>query len=211
MISRAVSHFKRVVVAAALVVIVKVTCEVVLGYRRYLPPDFAADFLYGRQAYFHGAYQWAFYPHIAGGPLALALGTLLVGDWFRLRWPEWHRRLGRLHVLNVLFVVAPSGLWMAFYAAAGWVGTASFVLLSSLTSLTAALGWRAAVLRRFAEHRTWMWRCYVLLCSAVVIRVLGGFGTVAGVTASWWDPASTWVCWVVPLAVLEASRKPSRG
>jgi hypothetical protein len=100
---------------------------------------------------------------------------------------------------------------MAFYAAAGWVGTASFVLLSILTGLTAALGWRAALLRRFAEHRTWMWRCYVLLCSAVVIRLLGGFGTVVGVTAGWWDPASTWVCWVVPLAVFEVTRLRARG
>lgn len=199
----AASLWSRVLAITSLIVIAKVTLEVVLGYRRYLPPDFSADFLHGREAYFHGPYQWAFYPHIASGPVSLILGTLLIGDWFRLRWPRWHRTLGRVHVANVLLVVTPSGLGMSFQAAAGPVGTVSFVCLSLLTATTAALGWRAAVHRRFDVHRRWMWRCYVLLCSAVVIRVLGGFGTVMGITATWWDPAATWICWVLPLAVLE--------
>jgi uncharacterized membrane protein len=197
------SPLRSLLTITTLIVIAKVTLEVVFGYRRYLPPDFTADFLRGREAYFHGPYQWAFYPHIASGPIALVLGTLLVSDRFRLRWPSWHRALGRVHVANVLLLVTPSGLGMSFHAAAGPVGIVSFVCLSLLTATTAALGWRAAVNRRFDEHRRWMWRCYVLLCSAVVIRVLGGFGIVMGITADWWDPASTWVCWVLPLAILE--------
>jgi hypothetical protein len=40
-------------VAAALL-IVKVTLSVILGYRDYLPPNFDADFLLGRESYFWG-------------------------------------------------------------------------------------------------------------------------------------------------------------
>ena len=64
-------------------------------YPDYLPPDFSSDFLLGRQRYFHGAYQWAFYPHIAAGPVTLILGTLLVSATFRRRvggaslLPKW--------------------------------------------------------------------------------------------------------------------------
>ena len=53
--------------------ILKVTVSVLLGYRDYFPPNFESDFLRGRQAYFFGAYQWAFYTHIASGPVSLIL------------------------------------------------------------------------------------------------------------------------------------------
>ena len=57
-----------------------------------------------------------------------------------------------------------------------------------------------------------MWRCYLLLCSAVVLRLMGGLATVTGVTASWFDPLATWLCWLVPLTAFElrewSQRKP---
>lgn len=203
--SRAVRWRNALTLAAALLVL-KVTAEVVLGYRNYLPPDFHSDFLHGRERYFSGGYQWAFYTHIASGPVTLVAGLLLVSERFRLGFPQWHRMLGRIQVALVLLLVAPSGLWMAFYAAAGTTATVSFVLLAILTGACAALGWRAAVQRRFLVHRCWMWRCFVLLCSAVVLRVVGGLATVSGMHADWFDPLASWACWVAPLAVFELSR-----
>jgi Predicted membrane protein (DUF2306) len=57
--------------------------------------------------------------------------------------------------------------------------------------------------RRFADHRRWMWRCYLLLCSAVVLRLIGGLATVTGVTAPWLDPVANWMSWLTPLAAFE--------
>jgi len=82
---------------------------------------------------------------------------------------------------------------------------ASFALLAILTGACAALGWRAAMQRRFAVHRRWMSRCYLLLCSAVVLRLMGGLATVSGVSAPWFDPLASWGCWVLPLATYELS------
>lgn len=45
------------------VLVVKVTASVVANYRNYWPPNFASDFLRGREAYFPGAYQWQFSEH----------------------------------------------------------------------------------------------------------------------------------------------------
>ena len=57
-----------------------------------------------------------------------------------------------------------------------------------------------------------MWRCYLLLCSAVVLRLIGGLATVTGVTAPWVDPLATWMSWLVPLTAFElrewTRRKP---
>jgi len=161
---------ERLLTAAAALLVLKVTGSVVLGYRSYLPPDFDAGFLLGREGYFFGAYQWAFYAHLVSGPLTLLAGTLLVSDRVRRRVPRFHRLLGRLQVACILLVLTPSGLWMAWYAVTGAVAGAGLAVLAVATAAGASFGWRSAVARRFDEHRRWMWRTYVLLCSAVVKR-----------------------------------------
>ena len=172
-----------------------------LSYRDYFPPNFRADFLLGRQQHFFGAYQWAFYAHIIAGPLALASGLALMSESLRRRFPAGHRRLGRVLVLGVLLVVAPSGLWMARYAATGAVAGMAFATLAIATALCAAQGWRYAVRRQFAKHRRWMQRCFALLCSAVVLRVFGGLAEVLGVAGAY--PWAAWLCWLLPLAHVE--------
>jgi hypothetical protein len=198
--------YARLLTIAALLLIGKVTLSVVVGYRRYLPPDFEAEFLLGREAYFWGTYSWAFYAHLAAGPVTLLLGTLLVSSRFRHFAPAWHRRLGRVQGALVLLVLVPSGLWMAWYAMTGTAAAWGLGTLAAATGVCIALGWRAAVQRRFADHEQWMWRTYLLLCSAVVIRVFGGLATVASFDALWFYPFSVWTSWVVPLAVYETAR-----
>ena len=58
-------------------------------------PNFASDFLRGREGHFFGVYQWAFYTHILSGPVSLILGLILIGERSRARFPKWHRYLGR--------------------------------------------------------------------------------------------------------------------
>jgi hypothetical protein len=185
----------------AALLICKTTVAVLVTFRDYFPPNFRADFLLGRDGYFFGAYQWAFYAHIIAGPLALINGLFLISDSARRRFPVWHRRLGRVQVLCVLFVVAPSGLWMARYAASGTFAAVGFATLAIATAFCAAQGWRAAIERQFNNHRSWMLRCYALLCSAVVIRVIGGLSEVLGV--EWIYPFASWFSWLLPLFVLE--------
>src|SRR5262249_13552071 len=156
---------------------------VVSGYRDYFPPNFGSDFLRGREDHFFGAYQWAFYTHILAGPASLILGLTLFAERSQARFPSWHRYLGRLQVACVLLLVTPSGLWMAYYAAAGPMAAIGLAALAVATAVCASLGACLAVAGRFVEHRRWMWRCYLLLCSAVVLRLIGGLATVAGVSA----------------------------
>jgi hypothetical protein len=51
-----------------------------------------------------------------------------------------------------------------------------------------------------------MWRTYLLLCSAVVIRLFGGLATVFAFDPPWVYPTSVWASWLVPLAVFELRR-----
>lgn len=192
-----------VIRALAVLLILKIVVITWISYRDYMPPNFQSDFLAGREGYFFGTYQWAFFPHIVSGPVSLLLGMLLLSDRFRTKSPLWHRRLGKVQVANVLLIVAPSGLWMAWYAAMGPIAAVGFAGLAFATGATVALGWRTAVKRRIEAHRRWMNRCFVLLCSAVVVRVNGGLGLAAGIDAHWFYVQIAWTSWLVPLALLE--------
>jgi hypothetical protein len=183
-----------------------VTFSVIVGYRNYFPPNFHADFLRGRQAYFFGAYRWAFYAHLISGPASLIFGLILANEEFGIRFPRWHRSLGKVQAVVVLILLLPSGLWMARYAQTGIVATIGFSALAITTGACVIFGWRAAVNRRFFEHRLWMLRCFVLLCSAVVLRVIGGLVTVTGVGDAWGYPLASWASWLGPLAVFELVR-----
>jgi hypothetical protein len=183
----------------------KVTLSILLEYRNYIPPNFRADFLRGREPYFWGGYAWAFYAHLAAGPPSLILGTVLVSERFRRLAPSWHRRLGRVQTTGILLLLAPSGLWMSYYAATGAVAAAGLGSLAIATAACAALGWKAAVRRQWIDHRRWMWRTFILLCSAVVLRMIGGLATVVQFDADWLYSLSAWVSWLAPLLVLESS------
>ncbi len=186
----------------ACLLVCKTTIVVLLTYPDYFSPNFRSDFLLGRKAYFFGPYQWAFYTHLFSGPFVLINGLILMSSPVRQRFQTWHRRLGRVQVACVLFLVAPSGLWMAWYAATGAIAAAGFAVLAVVTVVCATKGWRAAMQRRFGEHRRWMLRCYVLLCSAVVLRVIGGLSDLLGV--EWTYPYAAWLSWLLPLIVLES-------
>lgn len=201
--SRARTILRQTTQLLAIALVFRVTFSVVWNYRNYLPPNFSSDFLRGRESYFFGPYSWAFYVHLVTGPITLILGTFLVMDRLRMRFPEWHKRMGRIQGMCILGFMTPSGLYMAFYADAGPIAAVGFVALALCTAACVAMGWRTAIQRKFVAHRLWMWRCYVLLCSAVVIRLVGGFGAVMGIDAAWVYQTSAWMSWIGPLIVFE--------
>ncbi|MEM9185892.1 MAG: DUF2306 domain-containing protein [Planctomycetota bacterium] len=198
----------RLLQGLACLLVVKTTAAILANYPGYLPADFTTGFLFGREGYFFGAYAVAFYTHIAAGPFCLLSGVVLLSERLRRRSPAWHGRLGRAHVAAVLLLLTPSGLWMAAYAAVGPVAGAGFACLSLATAAAAALGARAAIQRRFADHRRWMQRLFALLSSAVVLRVIGGAAEVLDLTGTY--PVAAWASWLLPLAALELARLSSR-
>ena len=127
--------WRHVLTLLATVLILRVTAGVVLQYRNYFPPDFRADFLLGRQPYFWGSYRGAFYLHIISGPPSLILGMLLLSNRFQAAAPDWHRRLGKIQVANVLLFVVPSGLWMARYAMTGAIAGTGLASMGVATAI----------------------------------------------------------------------------
>lgn len=157
----------RVVQTLACLLVVKTTLAIVLGYRDYFPPNFYSDFLHGRDGYFFGLYRWAFYVHIVTGPFTLLAGMVLLSSSLRRRFPQWHRCLGRVQGVCVIFLLAPSGLWMAWYAESGWVAGLSFATLSVATVFCAAVRRRVGKQRLGGSSNCINAGCNAALCCSV--------------------------------------------
>jgi len=170
----------------------------------YCPPNFDSLFRKGRDGMFSGAYRAAFYVHILSAPLVLFNGLILLSEYVRRRHGGWHRWLGRVQVVVLLLFVLPSSVVMSRHAFGGWPAGLSFLLLSAATASCAIVGVVYACRHRYHQHRRWMLRCYVLICSAVVLRLISGTAGLFGVPSP--EHAyifAAWSSWLLPLAACE--------
>lgn len=192
----------------AIALVLRVLVSILTNYPDYFPPDFDSLFLQGREETFTSVYQSAFYVHIFSGPVVLFNGLILLSETVRRRWGGLHRLLGRLQVGVLLVFVLPSSVMMSRHAFGGWPAGLSFLLLSGATAGCAVVGVFYARRRQYARHRRWMLRSYVLICSAVVLRLISGAAGLVGVSS----PEETyiiaaWSSWLVPLAVYEIAER----
>jgi uncharacterized membrane protein len=195
----------------AVVLILRVLAAILANYPDYFPPNFDSLFLQGREATFTGVYRPAFYVHIFSGPVVLFNGLILLSEYVRRRHGGLHRLLGRVQVAVLMLFVLPSSVVMSRHAFGGWPAGLSFLLLSAATAGCAIAGVVHARRRRYDQHRRWMLRSYVLICSAVALRLISGAAGLAGVPSP--EGAyivAAWSSWLFPLAAYEiAERLPA--
>ncbi|MGH7171711.1 MAG: DUF2306 domain-containing protein [Gemmataceae bacterium] len=196
----------------AVVLILRVLAVILANYPDYFPPHFHSLFLQGREAMFRGSYRAAFYVHILSAPLVLFNGLILLSAYVRRRHGGWHRGLGRVQVAVLLLFVLPSSVVMSRRAFGGWPAGLSFLLLSVMTASCAIVGVVHACRRSYDQHRRWMLRSYVLICSAVALRLISGTAGLVGVP----NPEhayifAAWSSWLFPLAAcILVERWPAR-
>ncbi len=187
------------------VLFVKVLLAILYEYRWYFPADFdSSSFLIGRRETFIGVYRTAFYAHIISGPVAIVFGSCLMLSGGRSRFSRLHRLAGRMQVLIVLTVVVPSGFVMALQATAGPTATYGFASLSIATAVSATATVYFAIARKFQSHRIWAGRCFVLLCSPLLLRLISGALIVLQFESDWFYRLNAWLSWLIPLAIYEA-------
>ena len=187
----------------AVLLVLRVLWGILSNYPSYFPADFRTSFLVDRERYFHGFYRTSFYVHIVSSPISLIVGLFLISSYSR-RWvPRVHRIFGRIQIATVCLAVAPSGFVMSFYALGGVLSTVAFLLLSVLTGATALIGFRSALMGQFQEHQRWMWRCWILLSSALILRLLTMVLSSFGLEPLMLYRVNVWLSWLIPLMVLE--------
>ncbi|OOC53489.1 MULTISPECIES: DUF2306 domain-containing protein [Nocardiopsis] len=154
--------------------------------------------------------------HIFGGAVLTLLVILQVWPWLRARHPAVHRWSGRTYVMfGVSFVGVPA-LLIAPLSHTGISGQASSVVWALLWLSCTVLGYRMARRRRYAEHREWMLRSFVLLFGIALNRPVvflfiliaipqldTTFGGDTDAMAMAIAPASSFLSWVLPLLFVE--------
>ncbi|HEY0041966.1 MAG TPA: DUF2306 domain-containing protein [Flavisolibacter sp.] len=129
------------------------------------------DFLITKQNVYHIDYwRYSFYAHVFTSIFVLPAGFTQFNSAFFKK--SWHRRLGMIYILTVLFITAPTGFLMGIHANGGLASKTSFVLLSTLWFITTLLALLSAKKRRFIDHGEWMLYSYALTLSAISFRLI---------------------------------------
>ena len=197
---------QRVAFCLAVVLFVKTLVMVVAEYRNYFPANFESNFLSGKEAFFAGSYQYAFYIHICTGPIVLLVAPWLMFSGTRKPYLRLHRVLGKSLVYLTLFFMLPSGLVMATRALTGPIAGVSFFLLSGLTAVSIVMSAWHARNRRFVVHRVWATRSFLLLASPLALRLMTGATIFLDVETEWTYRFAAWGSWLIPLAAFELRR-----
>lgn len=114
----------------------------------------------------------AFYIHITGGLIALAVGPFQFLEKFRARHMKLHRQLGKIYVAAILVLGGPAGFFMAFFANGGPWADVGFMVMAFLWVGTTWLGLRDIMRKDLMGHIRWMIRSYAMCFAAVTLRIL---------------------------------------
>lgn len=138
----------------------------------YFNFDLKTGFLAIKQSYI-GNPIWvaAFYTHVITSCFLLLAGFTQFSSRLLNRYPQLHRRLGKMYVFILLFLSGPAGFIMALLANGGFYSRIGFTLLSVLWLTFTALGWFYAAKRDFKKHRIFMIRSFALTVSALTLRL----------------------------------------
>jgi uncharacterized membrane protein len=138
---------------------------------QYLPIRTDAAFLLIKQDYID-IIPWriAFFVHVFSSMFVLIAGFTQFSPNLLTNYKKLHRIIGKIYVIDILFITGPASFIMALLANGGISSRIAFTLLAILWMATTALAWRTAMSRQFTAHKEWMMRSYALTLSALTLR-----------------------------------------
>lgn len=118
----------------------------------------------------HPEYLWFFYLHVYTSIFVLVAGFLaILRTNFGIK--NFHQFTGKVYIFLILFLAAPSGIYMGFHANGNFFAKLSFVILGTLWWFSTLKAFQLAKEKRFQEHKKWMWRSFALTLSAITLRM----------------------------------------
>ncbi|MFH8789592.1 DUF2306 domain-containing protein [Streptomyces roseoverticillatus] len=199
-----------------------------LAIRVYLPPDMATSRVPPRSDLHYALLVC----HIFTAAVAALLGPLQFWPRLRARRPRLHRWTGRAYFFAGVFPSILFAIPVVWFTPVGFSNQAALGTLDVLWAVTGVSAYRAALQRRYADHRLWMIRNFSMTFVAISSRIIQPFIEHA-VAAQAQDPlsyggdplaaahdiasASAWLGLVINLIATEAwiqyryGRRPERG
>ncbi|SEJ01575.1 Predicted membrane protein [Myroides marinus] len=139
----------------------------------YFPIKDDVAFLAIKQEEVHelSPYLTIFYIHVITSIFVLLIGFFQVFPNWKLYPMRWHRVLGYIYVILLLFFAGPSGLYIGYYANGGLLAQIAFLLLGVLWLFYTGRSVRRILNKDIEGHQYDMWRSYALALSALTLRM----------------------------------------
>jgi hypothetical protein len=140
----------------------------------------------------NGFYNACFYTHITAGALCIFTSLIQFSRYILKKSKAIHRFSGKIYVFVVLFLGAPTGLYMSFFAKGSYWERALFMFMASWWFITTLYGLSTIHKRNVIAHKIWMMRSYSMAMTAVTFRVyhifffLMGWGHLENYELSLW-------------------------
>lgn len=130
------------------------------------------DFIAERSLLFQSnLYNTCFYIHIAAGALCIGTALIQFSRYMLKKSKAIHRISGKIYVAVVLFLGAPTGLYMAFFAKGSFWERCLFMFMAGWWFTTTLYGLSTIHKRNIVAHKVWMIRSYAMAMTAVTFRV----------------------------------------
>ncbi len=117
----------------------------------------------------HAEYLPLFYLHVYTSIFVLLSGFIAITRR-NFGVQNLHKYSGKVYILGILALAAPTGIYMGWHANGGWSSQLSFILLGFLWIYTTAKAYTSIRKKNYKEHKHWMWRSFVLTLSAITLR-----------------------------------------
>lgn len=118
-----------------------------------------------------GLYAACFYLHILAGAICIGAALIQFSRIVLKKALNLHRWAGRAYVAVVLFLGAPTGLYMSFFAKGTVWERSLFLFMALWWFITTWYGLSTILRKNVLAHRFWMIRSYAMAMTAVTFRV----------------------------------------
>jgi Predicted membrane protein (DUF2306) len=157
--------------------------------------SFSKDFSFIQERSFlfqSNIYNASFYIHIFAGMLCITTALIQFSRYILKKTKAVHRWSGKIYVFVVLFLAAPTGLYMSFFAKGSFWERALFMFMAIFWFISTYYGLTSILKKNVLAHKIWMMRSYAMAMTAVTFRVyhivfyLVGWGHLENYEISLW-------------------------
>jgi len=115
-------------------------------------------------------YKYSFYIHIFAGMLCISTALIQFSSFIIKKRKKIHIWSGRIYVMVVLLLGAPTGLYMSFFAKGSYWERILFAFMAIYWFYTTMKGFTTILKKNVLAHKIWMMRSYCMAMTAVTFR-----------------------------------------
>ncbi len=116
-------------------------------------------------------YRFCFYIHIFAGMFCITAALTQFSSLILKKRKKIHISMGKIYVLVVLLLGAPTGLYMSFFAKGSFWERILFMFMALYWFYSTMKGLQTIRKKNVLAHKNWMIRSYSMAMTAVTFRV----------------------------------------